>query len=430
MPAPTPNSLGHVFVRPAVAAVLEQHSDDAAILHATRTRLTRAPHVNVRFLRRFDDRLAAHLDGLAVAGDDAWALCEAGLESPHASAVFVAAIRAIQDPHAGKLDRLIALVQAVPECAPGLISAFGWLDREHLRGVVAKLLGATDPARRVLGIAASALHRIDPGLIAARRLEDADAAARARALRTAGELGKRELVSMLAGAILDEDSACRFWAARSAVLLGDRQNALEQLKAVALQEGAQQARALQLALQAMPMAAAHGMLQQFARDPAKARTLLQGAGCVGDPAYIPWLIGHMTGDKLARLAGEAFSMITGVDLAELDLERDPPEAIGAGPNDDPDDGNVDMDADEDLPWPDGTRVQAWWTQHGARFTQGVRHFVGAPVSRNHCVDVLKNGYQRQRVAAAYHLCLQNPGTPLFEWRAPAWRQQHELARIA
>jgi uncharacterized protein (TIGR02270 family) len=429
MSAPPPNSPEEGFVRPVVTAVLEQHTDDAAILHATRTRLTKAPHINLRFLRRFDDRLAAHLDGLAVAGDDAWALCETRLESPHASSAFIAAIGAIQNPHADKLDKLIALSQAVPECAPGLISAFGWLDREHLRGVVAKLLGSTDPARRVVGIAASALHRIDPALVAARRLEDADPEVRARAFRTAGELGKRELVSMLAAAILDEDSTCQFWAAWSSVLLGDRQNGLEQLKAVASKEAAPQSRALQLALQAMPVAAAHGMLQQFALDPGKARTLFAGAGFVGDPAYIPWLIDHMADDKLARLAGESFSMITGADLAELDLERDPPETIDAGPNDDPEDDNVDLDADEDLPWPDRARVQAWWTQHGARFSQGVRHLAGAPVSRNHCIDVLKNGYQRQRIAAAYHLCLLNPGTPLFEWRAPAWRQQRELAQM-
>ena len=159
------------------------------------------------------------------------------------------------------------------------------------------------------------------------------------------------------------------------------------------------------------------------------RKVIQGAGLIGDPSYIPWLIGHMADDKWARLAGESFSMITGADLALLDLERKPPENIDSGSNDDPEDENVDMDADEDLPWPDQVRVQAWWTQHGTRFAQGTRHFVGAPVSRNHCLDVLKNGYQRQRIAAAYHLCLLAPGTPLFEWRAPAWRQQRELEQI-
>jgi hypothetical protein len=46
-----------------------------------------------------------------------------------------------------------------------------------------------------------------------------------------------------------------------------------------------------------------------------------------------------------------------------------------------------------------------------------------------CIDVLKNGYQRQRILAAHYLCLLDPGTPLFNTSAPAWRQQRLLARM-
>jgi uncharacterized protein (TIGR02270 family) len=413
-----------------VPVVVQQHVEDAAILHATRTAFTRAPHVKLSHLRRFDDRLAAHLDGLAVAGKQAMPLCEAALEMPNAGAMFVAAVRALEAGEQDTLLRLIVLAQSVPECRKGLASAFGWLEREHLRGVVTNFLNSPIPEHRLLGLTASSLHRVDPGLIRARQLEDPDAAVRARAFRAAGELGKRELVSTLGAAIGDGDGSCQFWAGWAAVLVGDRLEALEYLKAIGSTDDLHQQHAMQLALQTLPVAEAHDLLQRIARDPAKVRMLLQGSGLVGDPAYVPWLIGQMTDDKLARLAGEAFTLITGVDLADLDLERNAPEDLETGPNDDPEDPNVDMDADEDLPWPDQKLVQAWWTRHGARFAQGSRHLVGAPVSRDHCVDVLKSGYQRQRIAAAYHLCLLNPGTPLFEWRAPAWRQQRELAQLA
>jgi len=65
-----------------------------------------------------------------------------------------------------------------------------------------------------------------------------------------------------------------------------------------------------------------------------------------------------------------------------------------------------------------------------RFQPGVRYFMGEPPTREHCIDVLKNGYQRQRIAAAEYLCLLNPGTPLFNTAAPAWRQQRLLAKMA
>jgi uncharacterized protein (TIGR02270 family) len=294
---------------------------------------------------------------------------------------------------------------------------------------VSALLASTDPLRRLTGIAASAMHRVDPGLVSAHRLEDTDAAVRARAFRTAAELGKRELVSSVAAFMNDEDSACQLWAAWAAVVLGDRESALDLLQTAAGAAGPMQQRALQLALLAMPIARAHEALRRLAQQPDSARALIVGSGLVGDPGYIPWLIGHMADDKLARLAGESFSTITGVDLAWLDLERKPPEGLESGPTDNPEDTDIGMDADDGLPWPDQARVQAWWNGNGARFAAGTRHFVGAAPSRSHCMEVLKDGYQRQRIAAAYHLCLLDPGTPLFEWRAPAWRQQRELARM-
>jgi len=53
--------------------------------------------------------------------------------------------------------------------------------------------------------------------------------------------------------------------------------------------------------------------------------------------------------------------------------------------------------------------------------------MGEPLNAENCQRVLRTGYQRQRIAAALYLSLLNPGTPLFEWRAPARRQQRLLA---
>jgi uncharacterized protein (TIGR02270 family) len=173
----------------------------------------------------------------------------------------------------------------------------------------------------------------------------------------------------------------------------------------------------------------HDWLRNIAKDAENMRWLIQGSGIAGDPSYVPWLIKQMSDDKTARIAGEAFSLITGLDLAYLDLDRKPPEGGGAGPNDDPDDPNVEMDADDGLPYPDPERIARWWGANGGRFTPGTRYFLGAPLSREHCLRGLKEGFQRQRILAAHHLCLLEPGTVLFEWRAPAPRQQRILAAM-
>lgn len=43
--------------------------------------------------------------------------------------------------------------------------------------------------------------------------------------------------------------------------------------------------------------------------------------------------------------------------------------------------------------------------------------------------LLREGFQRQRIAAAEYLCLLQPGTPLFYTSAPAWRQKRWLAKM-
>jgi uncharacterized protein (TIGR02270 family) len=413
--------------RAPVPLVLQQHVDDAADLWTTRTRLCAAPHVRLHHLRRFDDRLAAHLDALAIAGPHGKRLCEAALGAPAPAAVFTATVQALRGRDADWLERLLALAEAVPAAQDGVAAAFGWAEPEQLRGIAAELLRSPSAARRYLGLAACAMHRVDPGLGTSRLLNDTDARVRARAWRTAGELGRRDLGAAAAALSAEGDPACRFWAAWSAALLGDRGPAPQALAQIAAAPGAHQDEALALALQVLPLDAAHKLLQPLARDPAQIRRLVRGAGLVGDPTYLPWLIGHMTHDPLARLAGESFSLITGADLAALDLERKPPADFQSGPTDDPRDPSVDMDADDGLPWPDAARAQSWWSANAHRFPRGARYFMGEPPSRESCARVLAQGCQRQRIAAALLLALLHPGAPLFEWRAPAWRQQRALA---
>ena len=145
----------------------------------------------------------------------------------------------------------------------------------------------------------------------------------------------------ISSSVVDEDAACQFWSAWSAVSLGNRGRALDTLTNVALSAGPHRRRAFRLVCQAMSATAAHEALRRLAVDSAQIRWVIEGSGIVGDSVYVPWLIKHMTDAKTARLAGEAFSLITGVDFGQSGLEGKRPEGFESGPNDDPDDPNVD-----------------------------------------------------------------------------------------
>ncbi|MEJ2379441.1 MAG: TIGR02270 family protein [Pseudolabrys sp.] len=250
---------------------------------------------------------------------------------------------------------------------------------------------------------------------------------RARALQSAGELGRRDLLPGCGRGLQDQDPACRFWAARSAVLLGNREQAVKILEGFVLLPNPFRGRALGLLLKVIDLPGARQLLKNLAQEPAAKRLLIQGTGMTGDPQYLPWLIAQMADDTLTRLAGESFSMITGLDPAFLDLERKPLEQVETGPSEDPNDDNVEMDPDDSLPWPDATKIQAWWQANQAHCQQGVRYFMGERLSVPHCRTVLREGFQRQRLAAADYLCLLEPGAPLFNVKAPAWRQLDKMA---
>jgi uncharacterized protein (TIGR02270 family) len=414
-----------------IPAIVQQHVDDAALLASNRMTLVEAPHAKLSRLDQFDRRVKANLDGLRLSAEEGWALCEASLEMPSPGAMFAVVVRALQDRDESRLTRMFALAQAVPETAVGLLSAFGWVERTELQGTVAPLLRDPDGFRRMAGIAACASHGTDPGLATGKFLQDPEPAVRAQAFRAVGDLGMIELLSTCAAASRrDDDPEVQFWSSWSAVLLGDRQFALDLLTKRGLIPVPHRMRSFRLALQAMSASASHGILQELARDPQRIRWLIQGSGIVGDPKYVPWLVKQMVELRTARLAGEAFSTLCGVHLGEAALDRPAPENFESGPNDDPDDPNVDMDPDDGLSWPDVEKIEKWWAANSSRFAMGTRYFMGAPVTREHCIDVLKNGYQRQRILAAHYLCLLEPGTPLFNTSAPAWRQQRLLAKMS
>ena len=412
-----------------VADVLRQHAEGASDTYVVRSVLTHSAHATLKQLARFDERLFGFLDGLAVGGDAGWALCQEGLEHASADTVFVAGYRALQDRRIDRLNAVLAISESLPEVYLGVLSALCWSEPKNLAGVVRDMLVGPSPYRRSLGIAACALHRVDPGLVGPPSLlQDPEPRVRCRSIRAAGELGIVDFLPLCSTCLADKDSEVRFWAAWSSVLLGGRKVAVHELAAFA---GAQQPdamSALMLGLQSLDVASSHVLLKSFAESVHR-RLLLHGSGVVGDPKYIPWLMEHMRKDETSRLAGESFSLITGVDLEARSLDCPRPEDFEAGPTDNPDDDNVAMDPDEGLPWPDVQKIEAWWMQNRDRFTPGRRYFMGEPVTKEHCIHVLKHGYQRQRILAAQYLCLLEPGTPLFNTSAPAWRQQRLLARM-
>lgn len=410
--------------RPIVSSIVSQHLEDAASLRSVRSVLVRAPHARLLQLARTDERLLAHLDGLSVAGDEGFRLSKASLEVPGVGQLFVNAVLSVERRDGMQLDRLLSLVDVVPDASRALASAFGWVEPSSLVGLTAPLLGAAQPLHRWLGLAACAAHGVDPGGALAAAIEQAHAGLRWRAFRAAGQLGRQDLLPACLAQLDDEAPRCRLAAAWSAVLLGDQGAGAQALRSMALEPRGQEA--LQLALLTADPDAARHLVQQLVAHDAPLRTTIRATGWAGDLQVVPWLIDHMADDAQARIAGEAFSLLTGADLAMLDLERKPPDTVACGPSESADDDDVALDEDESLPWPDKARVQTWWESKRNSMPSTGRCFVGAAPGEAHLLRVLREAPQRQRRAAALMLCAADPGQPLFNVAAPSPRQKRLL----
>jgi len=414
---------------PILPNVVAQHAEELGHLYMMRTAVVTGSAATLQTLSKLDDRLLAHLDALSLAGRHSSFDSHVHFHESDPASTFAAALWAIESRDQSSLGELVRRCDRSVTAGRAFVAALGWMEKHQLQGMVSALLSDDEPLARTLGVAVCAVHRVDPGLVSAQRLVDRHPSPRARAIRAVGELGQIDLLTGCVAALRDAHPDCQFWGAWSAVLLGNRSAALDFLVGAASDAGVHRARSFDLAVQASDVRAAHRQLQDLAIDPEQRRWVVRGSGIVGDPAYISWLIRQMAEPPLARLAAQSFITITGLDLFQ-GFEVDRPGEFESGPSDDPADENVEMDPDEGLPWPDVAKIEKWWAANESRFQKGTRYFMGAPVTREHCIEVLKNGYQRQRILAAHYLCLLEPGTPLFNTSAPAWRQQRLLAKMS
>jgi uncharacterized protein (TIGR02270 family) len=249
-------------------------------------------------------------------------------------------------------------------------------------------------------------------------------------LRAVGELGLVDLLPTVRKSLTHEDRNCRFWAAWSLALASSDKEATAQLQAVAESDSPNREGAVQVATRRLEPSGAKMWLRKLSQNPKQIRLAIIGVGALGDPEAVPSLIERMKSPPLARIASEAFCMITGVHISYDNLEGEKPEGFESGPTENPQDEKVALDADAFLFWPKPEAIQKWWNAHQGEFAKGTRYLVGKPITAEWLHQVLRESRQRQRAAAALELALKQRGSKLFEVRAPGFRQQKILVELS
>jgi len=400
--------------------VYEQYLTDASFLWVLRSIGVNQPHYNQVDINELDTRIEANLDGLMTSLELSWEICLEALEIGQAGEVFAVAVVAFRSRDVEKIKTAVMAGLDNSDSIKGLISALAWLPEKTVETWLQKFLSSKQMEHKYLAIAACSARRMHPGEILTRVLQRDDCIADknlyARVIRLIGELKLTEYRWALDQAYSDDDPQVKFWVNWSTIMMGDT-SAVSQIKPYVDQSGPLQSIAVNTAFRGLPVELGRAWISQLAADPEQSRTVIKATGILGDPVAVPWLIEKMRKVETARIAAEAFSLITGIDLERYELVIEAPEDITVIPNDKPEDDNVDMDDDENLPFPDVDKVALTWQKHGSNYAAGQRYFMGKVINAETLQDKLINGLQRQRYAAAMELAILQPQAPLVNIKA-------------
>lgn len=394
--------------------ILEQHISEAGFLWGQRGFAVVWPHFSPRELALLEERIEAHLDGILIAGEEGWEIVQARLaESQDAGDMFVAAYCTISS-NPTRLNELLTMAENEPKLIKGIAGAFAWHDSSWASKAAASILSRQHPVSKLLGLRVCLAHHLNPGLALEKCLFDSDLPLRSAALQLVGMMGYAAWTKHLKSELRSPDLGCRFAAAWSLARLSNDAAALAELQTIALAESTYRIPALNILVRRLEPGAVRKLIGILSKIPGAERLVLFAMGVWGDPVDVPYLLEKMNVTPHARIAAESFSFITGLNLTDNNFDGSTPADHEPVPNEDPLDDRVELDPDENLPWPVVNKVQDWWNKNHARFQPGTRYLVGEPLSETRCNKVVIEGYQRQRAYAALELALKNPGQPIID----------------
>jgi uncharacterized protein (TIGR02270 family) len=399
--------------------IVEEHLEEAEFLWGVWERSLVAPNYDLDAVAELvESRLAAHLDGLVLAGELVLprllvpALAAAGHDRACAAAAAL-----LQMPGHGGTHVVFEALRELPGRRPALVRALACADRPDLRPRLRGLLAEFDEGMVAAAAEVLRFHHEPLGEAVSVLLAGDDPAARALGLRALpGEPSSSQHLRALHAGLADPDNIVVDAAIEAGLFLASsaaRKRARERAQEV---DGDRAM--LQLALLDEPDA--RSFLLAAVRQPALRRAALVALSYTGASDVVDACFDWLDEPEAGRLIGEMLSSMTGVDLedAELSLPDDDDEQLERAPED-------------ELPRPDPMLVSRWWYQQRSQYRDGRRYLGGRPRSPEAVLDALAHGPMRRRPALFLDLQLHaRHGAHLrLQPLAPTARQKLEVAGL-
>ncbi|MEJ2670363.1 MAG: hypothetical protein P8077_09030 [Gammaproteobacteria bacterium] len=407
-------------VNKAFSFIHLQYCKEAAFLWRRRFKVVDAPYFSFHDLMELDERMVAQLSGLSLSGLSGWEVAfDAWRQFSDPSDWFVAAyhyfcVMSVDKGLPDFDDFLGYYLQGLThEKIKAMRAASLWVPEEHRAAIdrfIAHLNLCRETEARVLALVLRSDKmdfeslRSDDDLKAVMTLADDANPEQLEWIMQVIAQEKAVLCQPLVSRCLRDSNPLVAFSATIAQVFLSPEASLPYLARFAQNPNCYQAKALDLWMRLMPIEHSQRVMSQLEIEP-DSLLHIQACAARGSVRDVPALLKHMNEEKVSRAAGEAFSLITGINLYQnerfcvdhalcckqnrMALERD----------------QCDNSEDpfESLPWPNPAALATWWQQQKDKFDQDGAYLCGKPRSRAALYQLLKTGYQRQRHAAA--LCL-------------------------
>lgn len=399
--------------------VVEEHMEEASFLWIEWERAQRsATLAPVQVQRIFEDRLAAHLEGLALSGAISPARLSAAAARAGDEGASFAVVHALL--HRGRADGVDAAVELLATAEGADVHAvgraFALAPARALLPRLPELLRHEQPRVRAAALSAACRGGVDVGPPLADGLGDRDADVRRAALAAVTALRRREHLAAVRALLADPDPGVRRAAMEAGLILG-APDALAACRA-ALCEGD----------------AAALLLLALAGDGADVAAILRALDAIETRAAALFALGFIVAPEAAEasaaacadaalgpVAAEAFAAVTGLDLVREGLASAaaPPSADReeAGPDD------IELRAEAQLPVPDPAAIRARWAARSSWFTPR------AELGTEALLAALSAAPMRRRPPLATQLAIRSRGAVQLDTTAWLCDQLASLARL-
>lgn len=289
-----------------VDTVVQEHVETAAFQWAQWKTLSNDDPADRKAVNWVANRLEGHLDGIRIAGSDAWPLIINAFETyPERGEMFVFAFLALELGDDKRLQQAASSARTTGDGLAGFTGAFAWQPPDLTARYVREWIAVEDPVKAGAAVAALIAQRYDPGRLLVGLLSHPHSVVCADACRLAGLCGRLDLMDRLSVLLRDGPKDVQLSAARALITLGSDKG-LDVLTAgiLALDDG--WTRDLRALVKNLKLDDLRAWLTALSPSPTATRLQVRAAGMIGSPIYAKWLIAQMEIPDLAEDAGKAF----------------------------------------------------------------------------------------------------------------------------